>query len=136
MSFCLVFFFFFPGGWRGASPGSVHSSYIHGHAWLSDWGVSAGLRAGSAPGTLLPEDRSYSMHKLSKPSYTHRRVHSPLSPVQIVLTYLQASTPDPFPTSGASRDSIRSSSSWNPALSDDNPCAAHSVSPTRTHRAV
>lgn len=55
MSFCLVFFFFLPGGWRGASPGSVHSSYIHGHAWLSDWGVSAGLRAGSAPGTLLPE---------------------------------------------------------------------------------
>lgn len=34
--------FFSPGGWRGASPGSVHSSYIHGHAWLSDWGVSMG----------------------------------------------------------------------------------------------
>lgn len=34
------FFFFFPRGWRGSSPGSVHSSYIHGHAWLSDWGVS------------------------------------------------------------------------------------------------
>lgn len=35
-------FFFPPGDVGGASPGSVHGSYIHGHAWLSDWGVSVG----------------------------------------------------------------------------------------------
>lgn len=28
--------------WKGASLGSVHSSYIHGHAWLSDWDMSRG----------------------------------------------------------------------------------------------
>lgn len=28
--------------WKGASLGSVHSSYIHGHAWLSDWDMSWG----------------------------------------------------------------------------------------------
>lgn len=40
--FLSSFFFFFPGGWSGASPVSVHGSYIHGHAWLSDRGVSVG----------------------------------------------------------------------------------------------
>lgn len=35
---------------EGASLGSVHSSYIHGHAWLSDWDMSWGAGAGSAPG--------------------------------------------------------------------------------------
>lgn len=37
---------FFSGGCGRASLGSVHSSYIHGHAWLSDWGVSGGGAGG------------------------------------------------------------------------------------------
>lgn len=39
--FCLVFFFS-GGRMRKRSLGSVHSFYIHGHAWLSDWDVSGG----------------------------------------------------------------------------------------------
>lgn len=54
--FLSSFLLSFPGGWRGPSPGSVHSSYIHGHAWLSDWGVSVGAEGRVCSWTLLPED--------------------------------------------------------------------------------
>lgn len=49
MSFCLVFFFS-RGDVEGLS-GICTWFYIHGHAWLSDWDVSGGLGAGSAPGS-------------------------------------------------------------------------------------
>lgn len=39
---------------RKGSLGSVHSFYIHGHAWLSDWDVSGG--GGEAGGRVCSWD--------------------------------------------------------------------------------